>query len=147
METKIRVCGQDSPSVANSFNVAIIYEPQGKYEEALEMLTKSLDIKTRIYGDSHLDVAKSLIGIGSVLAQMGKHEEALAQLQKGLEVFVATCGQEHPLVADTLKNTGIVCSKKGVVRNETELREQRCTLRHTTYISRCQDLMTEKHRV
>ena len=71
LETKIRVCDQDSPSVANSFNnVANIYETQGKYEKALEMLTKSLDIKTRIYGDSHLDVAKSLIGIGSVLAQM-----------------------------------------------------------------------------
>jgi hypothetical protein len=33
-----------------SYNVAIIYKIQGKYEGALEMHTKSLDIKTRILG-------------------------------------------------------------------------------------------------
>jgi len=56
---------------------------------------KSLAIRTRIYGDSHPDVAKSRNGIGNVLRVMGKHEEALVQLQKGLEVFIAV-GHEHP---------------------------------------------------
>ena len=41
-------------------NAAIIYEAQDKYEEALEMHTKSLDIKTRILGgNSHPSVATS----------------------------------------------------------------------------------------
>ena len=48
--------GQDHPDVAASYNnIANIYDDQGKYEEALEMHTKSLDIKTRMYGgDNHL---------------------------------------------------------------------------------------------
>jgi len=36
------------------------------------MHTKSLEIRTRIYGgDSHLEVATSLINIGNVLDDMG----------------------------------------------------------------------------
>jgi hypothetical protein len=50
-----------------SYNVAIIYEIQGKYEGLLEMHTKSLDIKTRILGgDSHLLVAASCCDIAIV---------------------------------------------------------------------------------
>ena len=37
--------------MANSYNnVAVIYQEQGKHEEALEMHTTSLDIMTRILG-------------------------------------------------------------------------------------------------
>ena len=36
--------------MAKSYNVAVIYQEQGKHEEALEMYTKSLDIMTRIQG-------------------------------------------------------------------------------------------------
>jgi hypothetical protein len=41
------------------------YQQQGKYEEPLEMITNSLEIKTRIYGgDSHADVAISYLNTG-----------------------------------------------------------------------------------
>ena len=68
LETKIRVCGQDSLSVAASFNnLGEVYRHQALYEEALEMFAKSLDIKTRILGgDSHPDVAKSYGSLGNV---------------------------------------------------------------------------------
>ena len=59
--------GQDSLDVAASYNnIAIIYKNQGKYEEALEFYTKSLDIKTRIYGGDNPDVATSFHNIGVV---------------------------------------------------------------------------------
>jgi tetratricopeptide (TPR) repeat protein len=36
--------------VAHSYNnLAMVYRAQDKYEEALEMLPKSLEIKTRVY--------------------------------------------------------------------------------------------------
>jgi hypothetical protein len=49
----------------------------GKYDEALEMHAKSLEIRTSIFGgDSHLDVTASLGNIGNVLDDPGKPEEA-----------------------------------------------------------------------
>jgi tetratricopeptide (TPR) repeat protein len=66
LEIFIKVSGQDHPDVAASYNndvaasynnIGNVYNRQGKYEEALDMFTKSLDIKTRIYGgDNHPDV-------------------------------------------------------------------------------------------
>jgi hypothetical protein len=61
---RTRIYVDSHPSVADSFcNVDNIYQEQVKYEEALEMHTKSLEIKTRIYGgDSHPSVAASWCG-------------------------------------------------------------------------------------
>ena len=42
--------GHEHLDVSASYNVAMVYEAQGKYEEALEMHAKSLDIRTRILG-------------------------------------------------------------------------------------------------
>jgi tetratricopeptide (TPR) repeat protein len=49
----------EHPLVAASWsNVGEELRYMGKYEEAPELHMKSLDIKTRIYGDSHLHVAR-----------------------------------------------------------------------------------------
>ncbi len=50
-EIFIKVFGQDHLDVAASYNnIGTVYESLGKNEEALEMLSKSLDIRTRILG-------------------------------------------------------------------------------------------------
>ena len=56
------------------------------------MYTKSLAIRTRIYGNSHLNVAKSDENLGHVLADMRKCEEAPVHLQKGLEINLRLLG-------------------------------------------------------
>ena len=72
------VVGGDHPDVAASYNnIANIYDDQGKYEEALDLFTKSLDIKTRIYGgDNHLDVAATKYNIASLKETQGDLEGA-----------------------------------------------------------------------
>ena len=52
--------------------MANIYRAQGKYDQALELHTKSLEIRTRIYvGDCHPDVASSLKNIWIVYGEKG----------------------------------------------------------------------------
>ena len=111
--------GHDSPDVAASYNnIAIIYKNQGKYEEALEMYTKSLDIKTRIYGgDNHPDVATSYNNIGNVYNRQGQYERALEYYQKALEIDIKVSGQDHPDVATSFNNIGVVYQKKGDLEN------------------------------
>ena len=58
-------------------NMANVYKNQGKYEEALEMHTKSLQIKTRVYGgDWHPLVADCLRKIGNVSGCRGNRAAA-----------------------------------------------------------------------
>ncbi len=66
-------------------NMANIYKRQGKYEEALEVHRKSLEIRTCIYvGDSHPLVADSWNNIGEVLRNTGRYEETLEMHAKSL---------------------------------------------------------------
>jgi len=119
LEINIKVSGQDHPDVAASYNnIAIIYKNQGKYEEALELYTKSLDIKTRIYGgDNHPDVAASYTNIGVVYCRQGQYERVLEYYQKALEINIKVSGQDHPDVAKSFNNIGLVYEKKGDLEN------------------------------
>ena len=86
LDIKTRILGGDSHlDVTKPYNnVAIIYEAQGKYGEALEMHMKSLDIKTRILGCyNHPDVAASHVNhdwcfstlvLGAFLAGVFQHQ-------------------------------------------------------------------------
>ena len=84
--------------MAKSYNnIGLVYDSQGKYEEALEMYTKSVDINSRIYGgDNHLDVAASYNNIGGVYYSQGKYEEALEYYQKDLDITVRLVGRRPP---------------------------------------------------
>ena len=80
-------------SVADSFyNVACTNEAQGKYEEALEMHTKSLEIKTRICGDNHPSVGASLNNMANVYETQGKYEKALEMHTKSLDIKTCILG-------------------------------------------------------
>ena len=78
-------------------NIAIIYRKQGKYEEALEVYTKSLDIMTRIYGgDNHPDVAASYTNIGIVYGKKGDRTAATEMYTKAYHIFLKKLGPDHP---------------------------------------------------
>ena len=66
------------PPVADSRNnIGEVLRHKGKYDEALEMRAKSLEIGTRIYGDSHALVADSFNNMANIYYAQGKYEEAL----------------------------------------------------------------------
>jgi tetratricopeptide (TPR) repeat protein len=104
--------GHDSLDVAASYaGRGNVYELQGKYEEAPETHSKSLDIKTHILGgDSHLDVAKSYNGIGNVYY---RQERALQYHQKSLEIKICVCGQDSLYVAASYTGLGNVYESQG----------------------------------
>ena len=58
-------------------SIAIVYEQQAKYTEALSMHYEVLEIRLKTFGREHPDTAKTLKNIAIVLTLQGKHEEAL----------------------------------------------------------------------
>ena len=62
-------------------------------EEALEMHTKSLDIKTRILdGDSHLDVDTSYHSVATIYQEQGRYEEELEMHTGSLDIMTRILG-------------------------------------------------------
>ena len=54
MSYKIRVFGQDHPSVADSYkNIGIVYGSQGNMSAATEMYTKAYHIYLQVLGPDH----------------------------------------------------------------------------------------------
>ena len=53
--------------MADSFNnIGVVYKKKGDLENALVQHQKALEIRTRVFGFEHPDVAASYINIGSV---------------------------------------------------------------------------------
>ena len=82
--------------MADSYNnIGVVYRKKGDLENALLQYQRALEIRTRVFGSEHPDVAGSHLNIGAVYNSQGRYEEALVQYQQALEVFLAVYGQEH----------------------------------------------------
>ena len=100
---------------ANSFyNIGNVYYSQGQYERALEYYQKPLDIRIRVFGSDHLDVAKSYNNIGNVYDSQGKYEEALEMHTKSLDIRTRIHGGDnHPDVATSKYNIASLKETQG----------------------------------
>jgi tetratricopeptide (TPR) repeat protein len=121
--------GHDDPdhtsSVAASYNgLGLVYGSLGKYEEALEMHTKSLDITTCILGDdNHLNVATSLMNVAIIYEAQGKYEEALKMHKKSLDIKTRILGGDSHLdrnVAASYSNIGNIHYRQGQLEQALE---------------------------
>ena len=91
--------------VAASYtNAGVVYASQEKYEEALEMLQKSLQIKNKLVGHDPMDVATSYMNEANVYDSQGKYEEALDMHRKSLDIKIKVVGHDHKEVADSKWN-------------------------------------------
>ena len=65
------------PSVAASYsNIELVYDSQGRYEEALVQYQQALEVFLAVFGSKHPFVADTKENIGLVYAKTGKKSEA-----------------------------------------------------------------------
>ena len=66
----------------------MVYVKQGKYEKALELYNKALDIYKSTLGENHVYVANSCFIIATILKDTGKFADSLQYLYKALEILM-----------------------------------------------------------
>jgi len=98
-----------------------VYKGQGKFDEALAHYQQALEIRTRVLGHEHADVAASYNNIGVVYKGQGKLDEALAQHQKSLEIAIRVLGHEHKNVADSKYNVALLHKKRNEMKKARQL--------------------------
>jgi len=109
LQLRMVVGGPNRKDVATScFAQAVALQSQGKYEYALELYTKSLDIWIQEYGPDHNCVADSYNNIAAIYNAQGKYEDALELFEKSLDIDIKVHGPDHPDVATLYINLASV---------------------------------------
>ena len=88
---------QQQDALANSLNnLAVLYEYQGRYNDAEPLYLQSLDIRKRQLGDDHPSVATSLNNLALLYESQGKYSEAEDLAKQALVIYQNRLGNENP---------------------------------------------------
>jgi CHAT domain-containing protein/Tfp pilus assembly protein PilF len=79
----------------------------GKYGEAQLPAERALEIRERILGPEHPDVAVTINQLSVLHAQKGEYAKAEPLIQRAMDIRVKFFGPEHPSVAASLNNLGL----------------------------------------
>ena len=105
------------PDVAESMNdLALLLEEHGDYDEAEKLLTDSIAMKHRLFGDKSTEIAAGLDNLAAVMDVKGDLVRAEATYREALAMQRETLGAVHPDVAVTLNNLAFVQSERGNLR-------------------------------
>jgi len=86
---------------------------EGKHDEAMPLVKRSLEIRERILGPSHRDVAAALNALANIYWNKGEYAKAEPLYQRALTIFEMALGPEDPRVAITLNNLAALYWNKG----------------------------------
>ena len=77
----------DHPDMATSLNnLAMLYNKQGKYDEAEPLYQRALAINEKVLGPDHPDTATSLNNLAALYNNQGKYDEAEPLYQRALAI-------------------------------------------------------------
>ncbi len=79
-----------------------VYTSLGLYEQAVSLLQGALDQRRSLYGEDHLEVARSMHRLGDVLKLKGEYEPALRMYQGALAIRRAQLGNDNVDTARTI---------------------------------------------
>lgn len=105
--------GHDILAAWRANNLALVYQAQGKGEDALAMFQQAVATKIRVVGEIHYDVALSLDNLALTLNELGRPQEAIEKNRRAREILEITVGSSHPLVANVLTNGAEIMNALG----------------------------------
>jgi CHAT domain-containing protein/Tfp pilus assembly protein PilF len=85
----------------------------GKYDEALQLTARVREIREKVLGSDHKDVAQALNNLAILYDLKGDYEMAELFYQRSLAIREKVLGPEHADVAGSLNNLGFLYSLRG----------------------------------
>ncbi len=90
---------------------------RGRYSEAEPLYQQALEMRKRLLGDEHPDVALSLNNLAGLYDSQGRYSEAEPLYQQSLQIFEQTLGTEHPNTITVRNNLESLRSTVDTPRN------------------------------
>lgn len=79
-----------------------VYTSLGLYQQAASLLQSALEIRRTLYGEDHLEVARSMRRLGDVLKLQSEYDTALQMYQESLAIRRAQLGNDNVATAQTI---------------------------------------------
>ncbi len=77
---------------------------QGRYDRAVVVAKKALEVAEKNVGPDHPDVATSLNNLAALYDTLGEYAQAESLHKRALSIREKALGPEHPFVATSLEN-------------------------------------------
>lgn len=90
------------------YQLGKLYQMQGKYSIAEKAYNKTLEVRTRILGEIHADVAAVLSALGVLYTNKGLLLEAKLKFEKALEINRQVYKEDNEYVANILNNIAAI---------------------------------------
>jgi tetratricopeptide (TPR) repeat protein len=104
----------------------------GKYDESLLSAAHALEIREKILGPDHPDVAAALDGMGLIYRYKGDYAKAEPLYKRALAIREKALGPEHPETARSLNNLANICQDKGDYADASPLFKRALEIREKT---------------
>lgn len=111
-------------------NLAVLYGKRGKYKEAEPLCKRALEIREKVLGKDHPDVAKQLNNLALLCQNQGKYEEVEYYYQRALDIYQTKLGPDDPNVAKTKNNLASCYLKQGKFKQAETLYKEILTRAH-----------------
>jgi CHAT domain-containing protein/Tfp pilus assembly protein PilF len=112
-------------------NLARLYRIQSKYAEAEPLFRRSLEMREKILGPNHPEVAQNLNNLAVLYMNQGKYAEAEPLCRRALEMREKALEPNHPDVAVSINNLAMLYHYQGkyaevepLYRRSLEMREK-----------------------
>merc|ERR1712079_848626 len=102
----------------------------GKYKDAEPLCKRALEIREKVLGSEHPDVAKQLNNLALLCQNQGKYEEVEKYYQRASAIYESKLGQDDPNVAKTKNNLASAYLKQGKYKEAEILYKQVLTRAH-----------------
>ena len=84
----------------------------GCYEEGLEYIEKSLEIRSRLFGEESVEIGSHLNEYGHILLKLGRMEEAEEAFRKSLRIRLGFYGEDNVYTAYSKRNlANLLCER------------------------------------
>jgi tetratricopeptide (TPR) repeat protein len=104
----------NDPRLATSLHsLVVVYQYEGKYDQALNLYKRALEIKVRILGKEHPQVAGILNDLAMLYLSQGEYAKAESLFKQAITINEAAYGKENRELACNLNNLGLVYRAMG----------------------------------
>jgi len=111
--------------LAKTYNdQAVQYYQQGRFQQALPLAEKALNIRTEVLGEKHADTLGSLNYLAEIYRELGRFYEALPLSEKSYLLSKNELGKTHPLTLASLNNLVVIYKDLGRLKEALPLAEK-----------------------